>query len=105
LLPEIPPPKTSGKNLESESTLQVVILADSFNERFRPIILDRPRVVKEASPFHKTRSLGESPIFVLDEKTNECVHCEPWSSIRVNVAWLWIDICSVKVPAFIHREF
>ncbi|CAG8839168.1 9017_t:CDS:2, partial [Cetraspora pellucida] len=22
------------------------------------------------------RSLGESPIFVLDGKTNECVHCE-----------------------------
>ncbi|CAG8806559.1 24398_t:CDS:2, partial [Cetraspora pellucida] len=40
---EMPPPKTSGKNLESESTLQAVILADSFNERFRPITLDRPR--------------------------------------------------------------
>ncbi|CAG8771561.1 11254_t:CDS:2, partial [Cetraspora pellucida] len=39
----MPPPKTSGKNLESESTLQAVILADSFNERFRPITLDRPR--------------------------------------------------------------
>ncbi|CAG8832547.1 16974_t:CDS:1, partial [Cetraspora pellucida] len=41
LSPEMPP-KTSNKNLESESTLQAVILADSFNERFRSITLNRP---------------------------------------------------------------
>ncbi|CAG8725165.1 1464_t:CDS:2, partial [Cetraspora pellucida] len=70
---KMPPPKTSDKNLDFESTLQAVILADSFNERFRIITLDRPRVVKEACPFHRT---SESTIFVLDGKTNECVHCE-----------------------------
>ncbi|CAG8732614.1 17531_t:CDS:2, partial [Cetraspora pellucida] len=29
----MPPSKTSDKNLESESTLQAIILADSFNEQ------------------------------------------------------------------------
>ncbi|CAG8768896.1 17286_t:CDS:2, partial [Cetraspora pellucida] len=129
-----PPPKTSGKNLKSESMLQAVILADNFNERFRPITLDRPRsrsyssikiitivtpetrsvgdalrkldakqlinsdfilIYFDVSNIHldkgsksvdnyaimsmvvkEGRSSGESPIFVLDGKTSECVHCE-----------------------------
>ncbi|CAG8726570.1 24086_t:CDS:2 [Cetraspora pellucida] len=39
----MPPSKTSDKNLDFESTLQAVILADRFNGRFRTITLDRPR--------------------------------------------------------------
>ncbi|RIB09851.1 nucleotide-diphospho-sugar transferase [Gigaspora rosea] len=238
-----PPSKTSGKNLEAESILQAVVLADSFNERFRPITLDTPRcllplcntplieytlellavagvqgvylfcrehseaiknyikkskwsrsyspikiitivtpearsvgdalreldakqlidsdfilisgdvvsniqlekvldahrarksvdsnaimtmVVKEASPFHRTRSLGESPIFVLDTKTNECVHCESVElyprkrrmtmdmevfkkhadvQIRNDLIDCQIDICSVEVPALFTENF
>ncbi|CAG8786163.1 14276_t:CDS:10 [Dentiscutata erythropus] len=220
-----PPSKTSGKNLESESILQAVVLADSFNERFRPITLDTPRcllplcntplieytlellavagvqevylfckehsetinnyikkskwsrsyfpiriitivtpearsvgdalreldakqlinsdfilingdvvsnihlekvleahrdrksvdgntimtmVVKEASPFHRTRSLGESPIFVLDTKTNECVHCESvelYPRKRRMTMDMEIDICSVEVPALFTENF
>ncbi|CAG8489315.1 21226_t:CDS:2 [Cetraspora pellucida] len=147
LSPEILPPKTSDKNLESESTLQAVILADSFNERFRPIayeydfscllsLCNTPLIeytlellavagVQEAYLFYREHSetikdyikkskwsrsyspikiitivtpearsvgdalrkldlkkqvhftgQGESPIFVLDWKTNECFHCE-----------------------------
>ncbi|KAG9291448.1 hypothetical protein G9A89_021867 [Geosiphon pyriformis] len=38
-----PTTKSSGRNLESETPLQAVVLADSFNERFRPITLEKPR--------------------------------------------------------------
>lgn len=39
-----PTTKSTGKNIEAETALQAVVLADSFNERFRPITLDMPRV-------------------------------------------------------------
>ncbi|RHZ90112.1 hypothetical protein Glove_8g20 [Diversispora epigaea] len=237
------PPKSSGKNIEAENVLQAVVLADSFNERFRPITLDKPRcllplcntplleytfeflavagvqevylfcrehsekikkyvneskwnrsyspikiitivtpearsvgdalreldakqlinsdfilisgdvvsnihlekvieahrmrkandknaimtmVVKEASPFHRTRALGESSIFVLDVKTNECVHYESVETyprkrrmvmdmeifnkhtdiqIRNDLIDCQIDICSVEVPALFTENF
>ncbi|CAG8467593.1 10218_t:CDS:10 [Diversispora eburnea] len=167
------PPKSSGKNIESENVLQAVVLADSFNERFRPITLDKPRVSRsvgdalreldakqlissdfilisgdvvsnihleknaeserqkynhdnEASPLHRTRALGESSIFVLDVKTNECVHFESIETyprkrrmvmdmeifdkhtdiqIRNDLIDCQIDICSVEVPALFTENF
>ena len=39
-----PTTKGTGKNIEAETQLQAVVLADSFNERFSPITLDKPRV-------------------------------------------------------------
>ncbi|CAI2193176.1 20021_t:CDS:2, partial [Funneliformis geosporum] len=36
-------PKSTGKNIEAETVLQAVVLADSFNERFQPITFDMPR--------------------------------------------------------------
>jgi hypothetical protein len=48
----MPPKKdaaaTSGNNFlvqaEEDKVLQAVVIADSFNERFMPITLDKPRV-------------------------------------------------------------
>lgn len=40
-------PKANGKEkagLEEEDVLQAVILADSFNKRFSPLTLNKPRV-------------------------------------------------------------
>ncbi|PKY40129.1 nucleotide-diphospho-sugar transferase [Rhizophagus irregularis] len=238
-----PTTKSTGKNIEAETALQAVVLADSFNERFRPITLDMPRcllplcntplieytleclavagvqevyilcrahsekiknyistskwnrshspfkiipivtpearsigdvlreldakqlissdfilisgdvvsnihldkvldahrtrknidknlimtmVVKEASPFHRTRSLGESSIFVLDGKTQECVHYESAElyphkrnmimdmevfekhsnvQIRNDFVDCQIDICSIEVLALFTENF
>ncbi|CAG8532351.1 1214_t:CDS:10 [Funneliformis caledonium] len=234
-------PKSTGKNIEAETVLQAVVLADSFNERFNPITLDMPRcllplcntplieytleflavagvqevylfcrehsekvknyvktskwnrsyspfkiitivtpearsvgdalreldskqlinsdfilisgdvvsnihlkqvldahrarkntdknaimtmVVKEASPFHRSRALGESSIFVLDGKSQECVHYESVElyprkrrmvmdmqvfekhsdvQIRNDLIDCQIDICSV--PALFTENF
>ncbi|CAG8451819.1 3532_t:CDS:10 [Ambispora leptoticha] len=238
-----PATKSSGKNLETETPLYAVLLADSFNERFRPITLEKPRcllplcntplieytleflavagvqevvlfcrehadqikaylnaskwnrphspikittiitpearsvgdvlreldakqlidsdfilvcgdvvsninleqvleahrerklvdknaimtmVVKEASPFHRTRAFSESSIFVLDGQTNECVHYEAVEifprkrrmvmdlevfqkhtdvQIRNDLIDCQIDICSVEVPALFTENF
>ncbi|CAI2199571.1 5832_t:CDS:2, partial [Funneliformis geosporum] len=83
-------------------------------------------VVKEASPFHRTRALGESSIFVLDGKTQECVHYESVElyprkrrmvmdmqvfekhsdvQIRNDLIDCQIDICSVEVPALFTENF
>ncbi|CAG8439895.1 7381_t:CDS:10 [Ambispora gerdemannii] len=238
-----PTSKSSGKNLESETSLCAVLLADSFNERFRPITLEKPRcllplcntplieytleflavagvqevvlfcrehvdqikaylnaskwnrsysaikittiitpearsvgdvlreldakqlissdfilvtgdvvsninleqvlaahrdrklvdknaimtmVVKEASLLHRTRTISDSSIFVLDGQTNECVHYEAVEifprkrrmemdlevfqkhtdvQIRNDLIDCQIDICSVEVPALFTENF
>lgn len=47
----MPPKKesNSGNNFlvdgEEDKILQAVVIADSFNERFMPITLDKPRVI------------------------------------------------------------
>jgi translation initiation factor eIF-2B subunit epsilon len=40
------PPKggSSSKGLEAEEILQAVVLADRFDDRFKPLTVDRPRV-------------------------------------------------------------
>lgn len=44
----MPPKNSSGKEKEvahdDDDILQAVILADSFNERFKPLTLNKPRV-------------------------------------------------------------
>ncbi|CAG8443520.1 6183_t:CDS:10 [Acaulospora morrowiae] len=83
-------------------------------------------VTKEASPFHRTRAMGESSIFVLDAKTNECVHYESVEAfprkrrmvmstevfkkhadiqIRNDLIDCQIDICSVEVPPLFTENF
>ncbi|CAG8591404.1 4095_t:CDS:2 [Cetraspora pellucida] len=69
---------------------------------------------------------GESPIFVLDGKTNECVHCETVElcprkrritmdmevfkkhadvQIRNDLIDCQVDMCSVEVPALFTESF
>lgn len=46
-------PKANGKEKaldDEEEVLQAVILADSFNRRFRPLTLNKPRVRAIPSP-------------------------------------------------------
>ncbi len=43
----MPPKSSSGKEkdiAEEDDVLQAVILADSFNKRFKPLTVGRPRV-------------------------------------------------------------
>ena len=47
------PPKQNGKEKDlagDEDVLQAVILADSFNKRFRPLTLGKPRVCLSFTP-------------------------------------------------------
>ncbi|RKP04784.1 nucleotide-diphospho-sugar transferase [Thamnocephalis sphaerospora] len=39
----MPPKGASSKALEAEEVLQAVVLADSFDDRFKPLTVDRPR--------------------------------------------------------------
>ena len=52
----MPPKKDTSTNsgannflvgAEEDKILQAVVIADSFNERFMPITLDKPRVIKK----------------------------------------------------------
>ncbi|KAK9448360.1 nucleotide-diphospho-sugar transferase [Limtongia smithiae] len=83
-------------------------------------------VLREASPLHRTRARAESAIFVLDEKTNQCVHYEEIKTrkhmkyislepeifgkhsdlaIRNDFIDCHIDICSPDVPALFTENF
>ncbi|CAG8537382.1 338_t:CDS:10 [Paraglomus occultum] len=83
-------------------------------------------VLKEASPFHRTRALGESSIFVIDEKTDECLYYDSLKlfprrrrmvmsmdvfdkhsnvQIRNDLIDCQIDICSVEVPALFSDNY
>jgi hypothetical protein len=55
-----PKPSTSRGNLEDEEAdvLQAVILADTFNKRFKPLTADRPKVlVLRTLPFYHLNGL------------------------------------------------
>ncbi|TFY52333.1 hypothetical protein EVJ58_g10077 [Rhodofomes roseus] len=83
-------------------------------------------VVKESGLQHRTRSRGESGVFVLDPDTSECLHYEsvigyppkthaeipreifaehPEVEIRNDLIDCCIDICSVEVPSLFQDNF
>ncbi|KZT68221.1 nucleotide-diphospho-sugar transferase [Daedalea quercina L-15889] len=83
-------------------------------------------VVKESGPQHRTRSRGESGVFVLDPDTSECLHYEPVIGyppktlaripreilaehpeveIRNDLIDCCIDVCSVEVPSLFQDNF
>ena len=46
------PPKAAGKEkiVDSEEVLQAVVIAETFNERFKPLTTDKPRVSQLTVP-------------------------------------------------------
>ncbi|EIW60017.1 translation initiation factor eIF2B catalytic subunit epsilon [Trametes versicolor FP-101664 SS1] len=83
-------------------------------------------VVKESGAQHRTRSRGESGVFVLDPETSECLHYEPTIGypatplvkiprevlaehpeveIRYDLVDCSIDVCSVEVPSLFQDNF
>ncbi|KAL4068016.1 nucleotide-diphospho-sugar transferase [Scleroderma yunnanense] len=83
-------------------------------------------VVKESGVRHRTRSKGESAVFVIDPKTSECLHYEavmgyppkkyasipreilkehPEVEIRNDLIDCGIDVCSVEVPSLFQDNF
>ncbi|KAJ3504968.1 hypothetical protein NMY22_g17742 [Coprinellus aureogranulatus] len=83
-------------------------------------------VVKEAGVKHRTRSRGDSPIFVVDRDTSECLHYEPAFAypkkklahiprevlnehkeveIRYDLMDCGIDVCSFEVPSLFQDNF
>ncbi|EJD05818.1 nucleotide-diphospho-sugar transferase [Fomitiporia mediterranea MF3/22] len=83
-------------------------------------------VVKEAGTIHRTRPRGETSVFVLDSKTQECLHYEavkgyppqtharipreilkdhPELEIRNDLIDCGIDVCSLEVPSLFQDNF
>ncbi|KAL6305413.1 nucleotide-diphospho-sugar transferase [Sparassis latifolia] len=83
-------------------------------------------VVKESGAAHRTRSRGDSGVFVLDAQTSECLHYEPVTGyppktlaripreilaehpeveIRNDLIDCSIDVCSVEVPSLFQDNF
>ncbi|KAI0709378.1 nucleotide-diphospho-sugar transferase [Earliella scabrosa] len=83
-------------------------------------------VVKECGAAHRTRSRGESGVYVLDPDTSECLHYEPVVGyppkahvsipreilaehpeveIRYDFIDCSIDVCSVEVPSLFQDNF
>ncbi|KAL5529232.1 hypothetical protein ACEPAG_5217 [Sanghuangporus baumii] len=83
-------------------------------------------VVKESGTTHRTRPRGETSAFVLDSKTQECLHYEairgyppqsharmpreilkehPELEIRNDLIDCGIDICSLEVPSLFQDNF
>ncbi|KAI0636836.1 nucleotide-diphospho-sugar transferase [Trametes polyzona] len=83
-------------------------------------------VVKESGAAHRTRSRGETGVFVLDPETSECLHYEsvlgypptphiqipreilaehPEVEIRYDLIDCSIDVCSVEVPSLFQDNF
>ncbi|KAH7923504.1 nucleotide-diphospho-sugar transferase [Leucogyrophana mollusca] len=83
-------------------------------------------VVKESGAMHRTRSRGDSAVFVLDAETSECLHYEavtgyppkkyasipreilaehPEVEIRNDLIDCSIDVCSVEVPSLFQDNF
>ncbi|KAG0237505.1 hypothetical protein BGW42_000715 [Actinomortierella wolfii] len=86
-------------------------------------------VLKKASSKHRSRSVGDGSIFVLDQKSKECLHYQPVKAfrstrqdrrmimdmevfekhpeiqIRNDLIDCQIDICSVEVPALFTENF
>lgn len=54
----MPPKSSAGKEKDlagDDDVLQAVILADSFNKRFRPLTLGKPRVRPPPRPSYRVR--------------------------------------------------
>ncbi|KAK9316027.1 nucleotide-diphospho-sugar transferase [Lipomyces starkeyi] len=102
------------------------VLADHRQRRAKDKNAIMTMVLREASPFHRTRARAESAIFVLDEQTNQCVHYEEIKTrkhmkqisldpeifnkhtdlaIRNDFIDCHIDICSPDVPALFTENF
>ncbi|EMD38428.1 hypothetical protein CERSUDRAFT_113582 [Gelatoporia subvermispora B] len=83
-------------------------------------------VVKESGARHRTRSRGDSGVFVLDSQTSECLHYEPVTGyppttvanipreilaehpeveLRNDLIDCSIDVCSVEVPSLFQDNF
>ncbi|KIY68593.1 nucleotide-diphospho-sugar transferase [Cylindrobasidium torrendii FP15055 ss-10] len=83
-------------------------------------------VVKESGGRHRTKSKGDSAVFVLNSETSECLHYEPVTGypatknvsipreilaehaeldIRNDLIDCSIDICSVEVPSLFQDNF
>ncbi|OCH95024.1 nucleotide-diphospho-sugar transferase [Obba rivulosa] len=83
-------------------------------------------VVKESGARHRTRSRGDSAVFVLDSQTSECLHYEPVTGyppttlaripreilaehpeveLRYDLIDCSIDVCSVEVPSLFQDNF
>ncbi|KAF9288295.1 hypothetical protein BGZ68_000499 [Mortierella alpina] len=86
-------------------------------------------VLKKASPLHRSRSVGDGSLFVLDQDSKECLHYQPVKAfkttrqdrrmtmnmevfdkhpevqIRNDLIDCQIDICSVEVPALFTENF
>ncbi|KAJ7156068.1 nucleotide-diphospho-sugar transferase [Mycena crocata] len=83
-------------------------------------------VVKESGATHRTRTQGDSSVFVLDAETSECLHYEPITAypstaktliprevleghpeieIRNDLIDCSIDVCSVEVPSLFQDNF
>ncbi|KAI0797687.1 hypothetical protein C8Q75DRAFT_861962 [Abortiporus biennis] len=83
-------------------------------------------VVKESGAVHRTRSKGDSAVFVLDPETSECLHYEPITGypptkvariprevlqehpeieVRNDLIDCAIDVCSVEVPSLFQDNF
>ncbi|KIJ68987.1 hypothetical protein HYDPIDRAFT_36093 [Hydnomerulius pinastri MD-312] len=83
-------------------------------------------VVKESGAHHRTRSKGDSAVFVLNPDTSECLHYEavtgyppkkyanipreilaehPEVDIRNDLIDCSIDVCSVEVPSLFQDNF
>ncbi|KAI1312621.1 hypothetical protein EDD11_002930 [Mortierella claussenii] len=86
-------------------------------------------VLKRASPQHRSRSVGDGSLFVLDQASKECLHYQPVKAfkstrqdrrmtmdmeifekhpeiqIRNDLMDCQVDICSVEVPALFTENF
>ncbi|KAI0302086.1 nucleotide-diphospho-sugar transferase [Russula brevipes] len=83
-------------------------------------------VVKESGATHRTRSKGDSAVFVLDPDTSECLHYEPVTGhppkhvariprdvleghpnleIRNDLVDCSIDVCALEVPSLFQDNF
>ncbi|KAF9929030.1 hypothetical protein FBU30_001939 [Linnemannia zychae] len=86
-------------------------------------------VLKKASPQHRSRSVGDGSLFVLDQGSKECLHYQPVKAfkrtredrrmimdmeifekhpeiqIRNDLIDCQVDICSVEVPALFTENF
>ncbi|KAG0295145.1 hypothetical protein BGZ96_012433 [Linnemannia gamsii] len=86
-------------------------------------------VLKKASPQHRSRSVGDGSLFVLDQGSKECLHYQPVKAfkstredrrmtmnmeifdkhpeiqLRNDLIDCQVDICSVEVPALFTENF
>ncbi|KAI9065143.1 nucleotide-diphospho-sugar transferase [Trametes sanguinea] len=112
-------------DLVSNVRIDEVVRAHKERRRANPNAL-MTMVVKEGGAAHRTRSRGESGVFVLDPDTSECLHYEPVIGypptplikipreildehpeveIRNDLIDCSIDVCSVEVPSLFQDNF